>query len=70
VAPFFRVWRIVFHKAKGRIEMSQEQSRNKSLFLAAIEIESAAERDDFLKQECGENQELRNDSTNGRRAPR
>lgn len=41
--------------------MPKNQNRNKSLFLAAIEIESSVEREQFLNRECGENKELRNE---------
>ena len=35
--------------------MSRPKPSNKSLFLAAIEIESEAERAAFLQQACGDN---------------
>ncbi|MHC4402210.1 MAG: protein kinase domain-containing protein [Planctomycetota bacterium] len=39
--------------------MSRPTPSNKSLFLAAIEIESEAERAAFLQQACGDNDQLR-----------
>ncbi len=39
--------------------MSRPERSNKSLFLAAIEIESDSERAAFLRQACGDNDQLR-----------
>ena len=38
--------------------MSLPYQTNKSLFLAALEIDSEAEREQFLQQTCGDNQDL------------